>query len=270
METRLLHLQSSHAVGFSELQSSTNFTCLLGNANPNLRTDIIGFSIESVGFANVLPNVRDTRNSFVFHRNGINWPLTIPGNVYYNIDTFAVALNDAIASVVPGSTTVSVATGASPSGGDLLMFTVIEPNVTTIHIDGDVDALSYVIGNGMYQFTIADGGPTPYAPVMIRPNLNGEQAVLIQTRALLQSRVSLDGEGKSTASILTVPITVDYGAIQTLYNNGLERPTTVYGPQTTFDLNEIDISIRYLDDGSLAFLDDTNMFITLRVWLHSK
>jgi len=269
METRLLHLNTSHATGFTDLQSSTNFVCLLGNANPNLRTDILGFSIESVGFENLLPNVREGKNSFVFHRNGINWPLTIPGNVYYNINTFATALNDAIASVVPGSTTVTVAVGASPSGNDLLLFTVIEPNATLIHIDGDINALTYVIGNGSQQFTIADGGPTPYAPIMLRPNLAGEQAVVIQTRDLLASRVSLDGEGKSTASILTVPITVDYGATQTLFNNGIERPTTVYGPQTSFDLNEVDISIRYLD-GSLAFLDNTNMFITLRVWLQSK
>lgn len=282
METRLINLNSRNAdLGGAQQANRNNFELNLGNNTTDLSSRIVGFSVESVSFVNLLPNVRPgwtftVREQLFEVTDEIK--LTIPGDVFYNIESLASALQTAwneyqvvVYGPLPPVLTITVAVGAGPNGGDLLQFEQQDAYnppglVTTILGDGP---LAYAMGIPVDGLLILRGEPGPYEPNLVRTNLNGEHAVVLQTRQITGARTSLDGNGRSTAAIITVPITVPYGAVQTLHVGGTERPTTVYGPQTQFDLNRVDMALHYLD-GGLAFLDNTDMSVSLRVWLRSK
>lgn len=269
METRLLTITSDNADLEDALQTTTNFKVDLGNNTNDLAAHIVGFSVESVGFTNLLPNIRPDWSMTVI-RNGIRWVVTIPGNVFYSIDKFAEQLQFEFDNTVgPGLVTISVLEDGNFDGGALLQFQVNDvgfPQVVAILADGP---LAFAAGITQGTLVLSDGGAQPYLPVAVRTNLNGEQAVLLQTRQIVGQRPSLDGEGQSTTTIATIPITSVYGGLQNTYIGGAERPTVFYGPMTKFDLNGVDVSLRYLD-GTPAFVDNTKMYVTFRIWLQSK
>lgn len=268
METRLLTITSDNADLEDALQTTTNFTVDLGNNTSDLAGHIVGFSVESVGFTNLLPNIRPGWAMTVI-RNGLRWVVTIPGNVFYSINKFAEQLQFAMDNTVgPGLVTVSVLENGNFDGGDLLQFQVNDvgfPQEVSILSDGP---LAFAAGITQ-DLVLSDGSAQPYLPVAVRTNLNGEQAVLLQTRQIVGQRPSLDGEGKSTMTIATIPITSAYGGLQNTYIGGADRPTVSYGPMTKFDLNGVDVSLRYLD-GTPVFVDNTKMYVTFRIWLQSK
>jgi hypothetical protein len=266
METRLLTISSDNAVPGTGA-TATNFTVDLGNNTSDLAANIVGVSVESVGFTNLLPNVRPGW-ALGYQRNGIRQVIEIEGNKFYSIYKLAEKLHQGFDDTSPGLVTVSVEEDVNSDGGPLLKFQVEDvgaPENISVFADGE---LAFVVGI-QEELVLADGGPQPYLPVYTRTNLNGEQAVMLHTRQVTGSRSGIDGRGRSAPVMATIPITQPYGSIQTLHLIGDNLPTTVYGPMTRFDLNGVDISLRYLD-GTPAFVDNTKMFVTFRLWLVSK
>jgi hypothetical protein len=270
METRLIQVNSEHATSHNSKQSRTNFQVALGNSAPELRSDIQGFSVESVSFTNLVPNVREGHNTFTLIRNGIRYPIYVPGDKYYSIERFAETLQNSIDfnfGGPPGELEVRVATGMNYDGGDLLSLHCT--STVPVQIVLLAEGLAYQMG--VYEDTyLADSlSDYPYEAHQFRTNLVGENALQLCTKMMVGSRTSLDGSGESTSSVVTIPLNVEYGALQTIHLGGDRIPTTVYGPQTRSDLNLVDISLRYLD-GTIAHLSNTRMHCTFRVWLRSK
>lgn len=269
METRLIQINSDHADPLDPQQSNTNFQVSLGNSTTELRTGVVGFSVESVSFVNLLPNVREGVNTFTVVRNGVEITMTIPGEQYYTIDRLAVEMQAAIDLTYgyPGELAVTVAVGANYDGGDMLSFQVLDAAVITMYIQSD--GLGYQLGINDTLTVAGFFDPFPYDAVLTRTNLMGEHAVQLHTKHLIGSRTGIDGTGHTMDSVCTIPVTVEYGMIQSLYLAGDQRPTTLHGPQTHSELSIIDVSLRYLD-GSLCWLENTKMHCTFRAWIMSK
>jgi hypothetical protein len=276
METRLVTISSQHDEGQNALQNNTNFTVALGNHAPDLRTDVRGFSVESASFVNLCPNVRPGQNTLTLYFNVPGSEvisLTIePG--YYNMDTLALALNDQIALQVPlliiGQVSVSVAPGVGVDGGDRLRFYFDGSQGIGFEISISHEGLGYQCGIPQRDPTVrlASIGDAS-GELLFRTRLLGENALQLHTKLLSGSRMSLNGLGASVPTVMTLPINVQYGALQSVYDGGAHMPTTLYGPHQRVDLNLIDVSLRYLD-GELADCGDCHMHVTFRVWLRTK
>lgn len=253
--SRLLQLNSAHSssIGLPG-GSTTNFVCQLGNQSRVLQ-HAIGISVESVVFHNLLPNVRSTQNTLPYAVDGVVQPTnSIPGDTWYTLDTFAAALLNICGAAV----TFSVAVGVGTDGGDRLVMTNVSP--ATITIFATPNSLSYHIGFPFDDLVLA-----PYTSVTTRVNLQGEMAVQVHSKTLVGSATAIDGDGGATNALVTIPLSAEYGMMQTHHINGDNMPQVFFTRDSRPELFEIETNLRYMD-GALAFTDNGPMFITYRVW----
>jgi hypothetical protein len=276
LESRLLTLTTNNSNVPTNIESNTNFSSDLQGATPDLRGKIVGASVESVSFDNLLDNIRgDTlrQNRLEINRQNVPLLFVIPGG-FYNIDNLAKTLQDEIDNLSPDrEVEITVEAGVGLDGGDRIGFRVVVDGVRW-QIQGDVDrtdpSLASTIGVPPNDVTVLSDGVTPVADLpllLFRTRLQGDSAVQVWSKSLVGSRTGLNGKGEAIPSLVTVPITTGYGEVQTLHLNS-DRPTLVFGPMNSQDLNSIDISLRRLD-GSLAEIDGGVMHITLRLFLYS-
>jgi hypothetical protein len=276
LESRLLTLTTDNSNVPTNIESNTNFSSSLQGPTPDLRGKIVGVSVESVSFDNLLDNVRgDTfkQNRLEINRQNVTLPFVIPGG-FYNIDNLARALQDEIDSLSPDrEVEITVESGVGLDGGDRIGFRVVVDGVQW-RIQGDVDrrelSLATTIGIPPNVVTVLSDGVKPVADLpllLFRTRLQGDSAVQVWSKSLVGSRAGLNGKGEAIPSMVTVPITTGYGEVQTLHLIS-DRPTLVFGPMNSQDLNSLDISLRRLD-GSLAEINGGKMQITLRLFLYS-
>jgi hypothetical protein len=276
LETRLLHISSDDRVSGDDTTASFNVN--LRNSIPELEQGLLhGVSVESVGFANVLPNVRATdlenkrSDPFKFVFNGTPYEFTIPGNTFYNIFKFAEAFDAGLNAPFEPFAPFLVTVQQTGDDGGLRLY---------IELNDDIDGPNYVItflagGNLAYaagvteDITIEGVFSISLPPFDLRTNLNGEPAIMLHTRELLGSRNSVEGKGRPTSAVSTIPITVPYGSLQSYHYGGDNGPIIHYGSQTIPGINNIDISFRYAD-GSVVDLQGTRTFVTFRLWMLSK
>lgn len=270
METRLLQINSDQRV-FRAGETSTNYEVQLGNALPELEQDIVGVSVEAAAFANFVPNVREGQNTWSVEIDDAIYLIEIPGNLYYSIDKMAEVLQQQLRLQTPNpgdGWDVIVVEGAASDGGALLS---IAYTVDTLGVPVKIrflsdSTLARILG---FQETIEIEQPGPFPPVLTRTQLAGEHAIMLHTREILGSRNSYNGVGASNAAMITLPITVVYGANQTKHFAGDQGPVVHYGPQTAPSINSVDVSFRYLD-GEVVDLQNAPTSVTFRLWLRSR
>jgi hypothetical protein len=276
LETRLLTLTSDASNIPSSIESNTNFSSDLQGATPDLRGKIVGVSVESVSFDNMLNNVRDDafrQNRLEINRQNVQIPFSIPGG-FYNIDNLVRALQDEFDNQSPSrEVEVTVQSGAGLDGGDRIGFRVVVDGVRW-RIQGDTDrrdlSLATTIGMPPNVVTVLSDGVVPVAQLpllLFRTRLQGDSALQVWSKSLVGSRTGLNGKGDAIPSLVTIPLTTSFGAIQTLHLKS-DLPTLIFGPMDQQDINSIDISLRRLD-GSLAEMNGGKMHITLRLFLYS-
>jgi len=267
-ETRLLQINSDQREDAPGYTSAT-FGVDIGNVISDL-SSIVGISVESCGFTNVVPNLRSTagNNRLQGKRNGVDFDIEIPGDTFYTIQTLADTLQFFFDSDLPGGPgqfEFTVVPNIGADGGDRLSIQyVLAPEVDlTLFADRQ---LAYIMGM-KEDITIAGAGPHP--AILLRTNLQGEAAIGLHSRELLGSRNSILGTGTSNACVATLPLTVPYGLVQT-HKFSSDIPFVRYGPYTSPNISNIDISFRYTDDDSVVPLDNTKTFVVFRLWLMSK
>ena len=275
LDSRILTITSDASNPYSSLESNSNFVVGLQGATPELRGKIVGVSVESVTLFNLLENVRadtPTQNRLQTSRNGAQIVIDIPGG-FYTINTLAATLQEVFDFTTGGirEVQVTVSAGIGLDGGDRLAFKVVVGGVRWI-LFGDRNAeisLAYPIGIREDINIISDGvtPPEDLPTTLFRTNLAGETAVQLWSKLLVGSRTGLNGRGESTPALVTIPITVPYGSIQTLYTH-TDKPTLIYGPMTSQDINSVDVSIRRMD-GTIPQLEGTKIVVTLRLFLYS-
>jgi hypothetical protein len=277
LETRLLTLTTDNSNVPTSIESNTNFSASLQGSTPDLRGKVVGVSVESVTFDNLLDNVRGgelPQNTLQISRQNVPLLFSIEAG-FYNIDSFARALQVEIDNVSPDrEVEVTVQSGVGLDGGDRLGFRVVVDGVLW-RIQGDIDrespSLASTIGIPPNGPILLSDGSTPAAdlPILLfRTRLQGESAVQVWSRSLVGSRTGLNGQGNAVPSLVTVPINTGYGQVQTLHVQH-DRPTLVFGPMNSQDINSVDVSLHRLD-GSLAELNGGKLHITLRLFLYSK
>jgi len=268
METRLVQINSWQARHLDPQETTTNFGIHLKNSVTEfVNGSIHGLSLETVGFMNLVPNVREGRNALDYVLNGVNETLFLPES-FYTLEQFVVALNtefDVIPTLPPGTLVASIVEGAAPGGKDALGLAYT--GVVPLTLVGNHHDLPYNMG--LYEDVVWDG-VGPYEPTVLRTNLQGEHALSLHSDTIVGSRRSVNGFGDSSSAIATLPINVPYGTLQvTDFNAGQNRPTVSHGPMTVTQLSNVDLAIRYLD-GELVDLDKTPIFVTVRAWFHNK
>jgi hypothetical protein len=235
---------------------------------PEIRDRVLGCSVESVGFVNMIDNITPaTSRLLVTYYDGAttqDYVITIlPG--HYSYTELAEELELAVYDQLFGGAgdVFFTATAVPAEGGQpaliALEFTEVGSYIDIVY---DRNTLAFPLGLGDASTRLS----TATGPVLNRPNLYGPIAVLLSTRALSGSRSSVNGNGEATPTLMSVPLSVPYGSIQTMHMGAETRPVVQYSHGAHRNLSNIDVSLRHLD-GSLVDLGTAEMYVSFRVWL---
>ena len=278
LESRLLIITSADAGFLGPGHSTTNFDVTLEDSSADLRSRIKGVSVDSVQFINRVPNVREKRNSFKLIRNfssSTSDHITehaVPEG-FYSLDQLVATLNGLVGDEV--EFTVNVGTGMD--GGDRLGIQSVDGLLYGLTLQCQPrDNLGYQLGLQQVDTVLSKLRPEDESivdkspPLEFMANLHGEYALQLQSTHIAGSRFSLNGTGAQIPCILTIPLTTEYGTVQsTDGHTAMGTPSVIYGAQDPHDIHTIDLSLRYLD-GEIVDLGHTNLHVTLRLWVINK
>lgn len=271
METRLITINSSHKSSMAQV--TTDFSVDLINAIPELRDRVMGASVETVGFANFINNVRHPYNHlyFIFGSTlGGAVPLTatIPvGN--YDWVEYAAALQTAMQAAIDDVTygpamTVTAIPAAAAAPAKIVLHYDSPDFGSYVLINYDRGSAPYIIG--MDQDIQLDDA---IGELAFRPNLGGPMALLLHTRAMAGSRSSVNGDGTPSEALLTIPVRVPYGQVDNIHLAGDNRPLALYSSGAHRNLANIDVTLKHLD-GAVVDIGTGEMYVTFRVWLAQR
>jgi len=271
METRLVTINSTHRSSVAD--TTTDFSVDLIDAVPELRDRVLGVSVETVGYLNVINNVRHPFVHLYFSltntTNGTTqYKATVPEGQYTYID-YAAALQTAVRDAIndpiygPPFSVLPLEESNGQPARLVLMYLLAEPGAY-MTIPYDRQTAPFIIGMNEDIRLDNDIGPLDF-----RPNLSGPMALLLHTRSLAGSRSSVNGDGTPSEALLTVPVRVPYGRADNIHMAGDNRPLVVYSAGAHRNLANIDVALKHLD-GSPVDLGTGEMYVTFRVWLSHR
>ena len=262
LETRLITINSSQrSIGGGE--TTTSFTVDLLGCTPEIRNNVVGVSVETVGFVNLIENVDERYNYLYVERDGITYDVVIePGQ--YDYVTLAATITQALNIQLGYPVDTFQAIPKGEEGGQPALIELKFDEVQSITILGLRDSLSHILGIPTgFNIELGDGLPNP----IFRPNLYGPMAVLLQTRALAGSRNSVNGTGQPSPTLMTIPLRGTYGSVENMHMGGEDRPLVVYSKGADRNLNNIDVSLTHLDGSPVNLGETGEMYVTFRVWI---
>lgn len=282
-ETRLLRIQSRDRQ--DPLTSTTNFSVSFGNESQEFANRVMGIGVESVIFPNFLSTFQGNESKLAFtvtnsaSHDGdyvIDIGSTVVGGLLTtNLAQFVAALQLAWRNTVyAGAAEVTItATGPSSAGYTIRLEFTGDAGTTTVPYVRD--SLLYIIGvpdniNHTIEWDVA--GPHDY-----RTNLNGMNQIYLHSERLTAGRLGLDARNPQQSHSITwsclvpIPITTPYGFLQSLDNTqqSMFRPTITYGPHTSLDLSNIDISLRDSEQNVID-IGTGEVTVILRVWRYNR
>lgn len=247
-DTRLLRIGSHDATPGSTLYpSGAGFTVNLGNVMSQFQQEVIGYSIESVGFYNLAPNVDEGSNT-------IEISATIP-----QVDTYVVPVGQYTISELIDALNIAVA-------GDYV-FSIVNERVTIaagalipLEVYGERFGNSDILATNLGFIPGILNAPT--APNSY--NCGGKRVAFLHSASLAHNKYSVDAEGLPASFSCSFPINVPYGNFNLVYPNQYQQAGVWW--DETFEVREIQIRLRDIR-GRLLNLQGTEWFVTLRLFL---
>ena len=268
LDTRLLVLGTRHDAIIS---SPADVECNLRNAATNIKSRVVGVSIEAAGFTNLCRNVTPYINKMIvttygsdLFPDGTELIVEIEPN-QYGIESFVEALQAGFDAVYPGIIEIVVSAPAD------LPKTIRYKLLPAFGVSGQgyvtiirSENLARVMGvNRGEVFVISQADSVSKFPI-----LHGNQCVYIHSKALAASRTSLGGHEVSDSVIGTINVDVPFGYVCHTRMADAERPTVCYGVMTPSQIENIDLSFRNADRRVIDLVAG-EIFATVRLWLHS-
>lgn len=277
-DTRLLRVGTHDASpGSIDTDGYAGFDIDLNNVLSQVH-DCVGFSVESVGFYNLQPNVSPGSQILLMsvqgYLGGAAFGVTVPTGNYDNV-TFPVAVKNAIEAETGLAVTVN--TSISASGKFYMELTLPAASNFSIWTEGqvpDVYAAGYegIIGDALP--TIMGFGPagnttryTSQASALLSPfhiDLGGQRVAFLHSSYLIHDKSSIDGEGLTVSFFASLPINVPYEVYNLVYPNQYQNATTNWGK--THEIRNINLRLRTIR-GDLLNVQGTEWFVTLRLFL---
>lgn len=257
-ETRLITINSAQREP-GELNTSTHFEISLNNAGKT-RDHIVGISVESVGFVNIIGNVHDYCTVLYIEQAGLSYEVQIPAG-QYNYVELADIVTEGINSVLMLGGAFQVVPIAPADGQPAMIQLVYDEAGDPITILALRESMSHVLGF-TENINLGFGLVNP----AFRPNLYGDMAVLLSTRTLASGH-SIDGRGDPSSTVMTIPIKAQYGTVNHVHVGGEERPLVMFSTHGR-SINNIDVQLLHLDGKTTVDIGTSEMFVTFRLWLH--
>jgi len=291
----MINISSKEANVF---ESTTNFSVNVGDVDREMMDNVIGVSVQSISFPNLIDNVRAGYNTRLLLQAGVQVGdemtaisntavITIPAG-HYTIQQLMLALNEGLSfraplwigeftyreavAPFPGSSgrvvlrmdTVPninwmVTTVVKPAADDILFRSSLLPSTLGMAIDWSLQSTR--------QNTINPGFPLVAGDELVFENpplLNANSTVFLHSRQLVQSQRTIDGDGFLISSLEPVLLTSCYGEVQTQYCNQIQRPTISY--LRAHSIEEIKVVLRH-DNGQVVDLHGGDLLVTFRIWL---
>ena len=270
MDTRLLRIGTHDAVPGSVNVSGSEFQINLDNALREIQDDVIGFSVDSVGFYNLARNILfEVSDRISITGDGIlKQTLILPPGKYAlypepgsdSLD-FLVALQAALDVLFAGNVVVSEEKGyitLTPDGIN---------ETGPVRVDGegllDSNQLATLMGY-VSHITNSPAAPTLALTSPNHINLGGERVAFFHSDSLIHNKHSFDGEGLPLSYSCSLPINVPYGNFNLVLLNQYLRPCVVW--DNTYQIREINLRLRNIR-GELMDLQGTEWYIVLRMFL---
>jgi hypothetical protein len=264
MDTRLLRIGTHDADPSSILYpSGAGFKVNLGNVFNEMQQTVRGFSIESVGFYNLAPNIDSGKQRLVIEYGvGPTYLVVeIPAG-QYEISELLTAIN---AQTNPGFVwTLS---------GERLQILADGTIVGPIYIWGDgftsvpniapSDQLATILGFRRGVATELPVNPTPFI-TELHYDMGGERVAYLHSFTMAHNKYSFDGEGVAVSFSCSFPINVPYKNFNLVYPNQYQHSSIRW--DEPHDLREIELRLRD-SRGRLLNLQGTEWFVCLRLFM---
>ncbi len=281
-DTRLLRIATHDASpGSIDPDGFASFDIDLKNVMTQVH-DCVGFSVESVGFYNLQPNVSPGFQRLLIsvggYLGGAAFIVVVPTSNYDSV-SFPLALTNAILSQT--GLAVNINAVVTPSGGKLaLSMTLPALNEFTIWTEGQVadlyapgfqgevgDALATIMGFGVSGNTISYTSDTADLTSPFHVDLGGQRVAFLHSSYLIHDKSSIDGEGLTVSFFASLPINVPYEVFNLVYPNQYQNATTNWGK--THEIRNINLKLRTIR-GDLLNVQGTEWFVTLRLFLDDR
>jgi hypothetical protein len=270
LDQRLLVLGTRHD---QIISSPADVECNLRNAGTNIKSKIVGISIETAFFNHFMRNVPPKLTQLTFavfnsdlFPDGTELKVEVPP-AQYDIVSFAAALQTGFDAAFGGASVITIAVD-NPPGLPQSVSYQLEPPFAI----GGLGYITMTRSKNLARVMGVNRGEvfvvTQAAEAKLMPLLSGEPAVYIHSKTLTGSRSSLGGHEVSDSVIGTIPITVPYGLVQSVRMADAERPTVVYGLQTPSQIENVDLSFRDADR-DIIDMPAGEIGVTVRCWLHA-
>lgn len=277
-DTRLLRIATHDASpGSVDPDGYASFDIDLNNVMTQTH-DCIGFSVESVGFYNLQPNISQGFQKLLVsvagYLGGAAFLVTVPTG-QYDSTSFPVVLTTAIATHIGVTITAAspiaadgrmVLTKTLPVAGEFKIWTEDQaPDVWAPGFEGLLgDGLATIMGFG------PAGNQTSYTSnlgILTAPfhvDLGGQRVAYLHSSYLIHDKNSIDGEGLSVSFFASLPIDVPYEVFNVVYPNQYQNTTTNWGK--THEIRNINLKLRTVR-GDLLNVQGTEWWATLRLFL---
>jgi hypothetical protein len=286
MDTRVCTFNS----GQSQLVGGTtsDFELYLTNLPKEFTEHVVGISVESVGFTNLVSNIPSHIGTLeIYFSDGVGGEetktfvlgedLPIDGayvdswwDVYSLADQMQLWADSSI-YVAPGTVTFTVVSGVTPDGLERiavewttaalgsLSISAYQGFSKQLGVDGFVMNVS-----GATNISVDSVNPGPYN---LRTQLEGPQHLKVEAQELVSGKNSLNGDSSTGYTIINVPLNEVYGGVVNLYSNGDTRPTVKFTGITNSSLTTIGFRLAY-PSGETVNLHGSPMYITTRMFIN--
>jgi len=254
MDTRYIKVSSREAVVGKD---TSNFVVDLSSAIAEIHDRIVGLSIESLSFPNVQPNVSPLTG--IGQRLTVNGETLIIPESYYNATELAAAIQTAVDSnATLNALDITVVWEPLPiarftiaDGGDPSTVTVSDPDLATPSL----------FTNMGYASGVVTGKTTGL------PDLTGLKMVALTSSTISShGNGSIDGHGRITTVIHSVPVHAEYGQTQG-YKADSVKPMIYFGHLArNSDMGTIDIGL-VSSSGEPVQIGAGEIQLVLKVWV---
>ena len=259
-DSRLIRIGLHDATLGSILQpTGAGFTVNLGNVLSQIQSLAMGYSVESVGFYNLMRNVQLGISDQIEVSIGFLDTVLVVAPGQYTLAELLVALQAQLDLVFLGDAVVSV----NADGRIVFTYTgaQLPPWIIFGEGTGDSNQLASTLGFSQEITTLS---PTVVVTAENHYDLGGERVGFLHCQSLQHSKHSVDGDGRSLSFSASFPINAPYGAFNLVYPNQYETPCVSW--DETHEIREIILRLRNIR-GQLMNLQGTKWFVTLRVFI---
>ncbi len=274
--SRLVRIASHDA---SVWRTNSDFEVDMGNTLSEITSGINGLSVESCGFKNDLPNVKETAtekpilriyptidgDTFPDRDGALRFDVAVPTG-WYETQQLLGILNESLADVWP--------TPEAPAfkleeklDRVMLVMDPVSPQVNGFIISGVPSVATMIQQLG---WPIDPTFPETVYPstdgVLIAPhltNIQGEQVVFLHSSILCAGQQAVDGEGRLTSILTAIPVKVERGLSEWYAPEQDEGPTIIY--DRPLPLNSINITLRDVRGAALD-IGSGELWVLLRFW----